>query len=81
MYEGGSEKEHTRLRKTRTSCMDTYELLSFDNDIDPEAGILVNVKRVSDKKTFILALATLEATKRKSANYQLLNNYAIWFTT
>ncbi len=81
MYEGGSEKEHARLRKTRPSCMDTYELLSFDNDVDPEDGILVNVKRVSGKEAFVLALAKLEATKRKSANYQLLNDYAIWFTT
>jgi hypothetical protein len=58
-----------------------YELLSFDNDIDPEDGILVNVRRLSDKKTFVLALAKLEATKRKSANRQVLDDYAIWFTT
>lgn len=81
MYEDGREKEHERLRKTRPSCMDKYELLSFDNDIDPEDGILVNVRRISDKKTFVLALAKLEATKRKSVNRQLLNDYAIWFTT
>jgi hypothetical protein len=61
--------------------MDKYELLSFDNNIDPEDGILVNVRRISDKKTFVLALAKLEATKRKSANRQLLDDYAIWFTT
>ena len=76
MYDDGSEKEHERLRKTRPSCMDTYELLSFDNDVDPEEGILVNVKRLSDKKTFVLPLAKLEATKRNSLNFQLLNDYA-----
>ena len=81
MYEDGDEKEHAQLRKTRPSCMDKYELISFDNDIDPEDGILVNVKRVSDNKTFVLALDRLEATKRKSANRQLLEDYAIWFTT
>jgi hypothetical protein len=81
MYEDGSEKEHERLRKTQPSCLDKYELLSFDNDIDPEDGILVNVRRISDKKMFVLALAKLEATKRKSVNRQLLEDYAIWFTT
>ena len=81
MYEDGDEKEHERLRKTQPSCMDKYELLSFDNEVDPEDGILVNVKRVSDKRTFVLPLATLEATKRKSVHYQLLHDYAVWFTT
>jgi hypothetical protein len=81
MYEDGGEKEHERLRKTRPSCMDTYELLSFDDDIDPEDGLVVNVKRLSDTKTFVLPLGTLEATKRKSANRQLLDDYAVWLTT
>ena len=64
-YEDGAEKEHERLRKTQPSCMDKYELLSFDNEVGPEDGILVNVKRMSDKKTFVLPLAKLEVTKRK----------------
>ena len=81
MYDDGNEKEHKRLRQTRPSCMDKYELLSFDNDVDPEEGILANVKRLSDKKTFVLPLAKLEATKRRSLTYQLLDDYAIWFTT
>jgi hypothetical protein len=81
LYEDGSTKEHERLRKTRPSCLDRYELLSFDDDVDPEDGIVVNVKRLSDKKTFVLPLATLEATKRKSVHYQWLHDYAVWFTT
>ena len=81
IYEDSGAKEHARLRKTRPSCMDKYELLSFDNEIATEDGILVNVNRVSDKKTFVLPLAKLEATKRKSVNRQLLDDYAIWFTT
>ena len=81
MYENGSEKEHERQRKAQPSCMDKYELLSFDNNVDPKDGILVNVKRISDKKTFVLPLAKLEATKWKSVNYQLLDDYATWFET
>ena len=60
----GNKEEHERLRKTRPSYMDTYELLSFD-DVESDSGIFVNVQRVSDKKEFVLPLADLEATERK----------------
>jgi hypothetical protein len=75
----GSKAEHERLRKTRPSSMDTYELLSFEEDIDPDEGILVHVCRVSNKKKFLLLLANLEATQQESPQYQLLDDYAVWF--
>jgi hypothetical protein len=74
----GSEKEHKRLRKTQASFMDTFELLDFNDDVYEE-GIVVNVKRVSDKRKFVIPLADLEAKDEKSINYQLLNDYAVWF--
>jgi hypothetical protein len=75
----GSIAEHERLRKTRPSYMDTYDLLSFEDDVDPDDGIMVHVRRVSDKKKFLLPLANLEATQKKSPTYQLLDDYAVWF--
>jgi hypothetical protein len=75
----GSKEEHACLRKTRPSYMDIYELLRFEDDVDPDYGIFVHVRRVSDKKTFVLPLADLEATKKKSPNYQLLDDYTVWF--
>ena len=75
----GSKAEHERLRKTRPSYMDTYDLLSFEDDVDPDDGILVHVRRVSDKKKFLLPLANLEVTQKKLPNYQLLDDYAVWF--
>ena len=75
----GSKAEHERLRKTRPSYMDTYDLLSFADDVDPDDGIMVHVRRVSDKKTFRLPLANLEATQKKLRNDQLLDDYAVWF--
>src|ERR1041384_2889800 len=75
----GSKAEHERLRKTRPSCMDIYDLLSFEEEVDPDDGILVHVRRVSDKKKFLLPLANLEAMQKKSLNYQLLDDYAVWF--
>src|SRR6266446_3053940 len=75
----GSKADHERLRKTRPSYMDTYDLLSFEEDVDPDEGILVHVRRVSDKKKFLLPLANLEATQKKSLHYQMLDDYAVWF--
>jgi hypothetical protein len=77
----GSQWEHERLRKTRPSYMDTYEWLSFDDDLDPDSGIFINVQRVSDKKPFVLPLADLKATRKKSKNYQLLDDFSVWFGT
>ena len=54
-------------------------MLSFENEPDPNEGILVNVQRISDKKKFILPLDNLEATEKKSKNYQLLDDYSVWF--
>ena len=42
-------------------------------------GISVNVKRVSDKRKFTLPLADLESTDKQSNNYQLLDDYSVWF--
>src|SRR6266446_5503420 len=75
----GSKAEYERLRKTRPSYLDTYDLLSFEDDVDLDEGILVHVRRISDKKKFLLPLANLEATQKKSPQYQLLDDYAVWF--
>ena len=74
----GSKKEHERLRKTRPSYMDTYALLSFD-DVKSRVGIFVAVRRVSDKKKFVLPLADLKATTQQSKNDELLDDFSVWF--
>jgi hypothetical protein len=37
------------------------------------------MKRVSDKKKFTLPLAELKAADKRSKNYQLLDDYSVWF--
>ena len=74
----GSKAEYERLKKTQPSYSDTFELLSLD-EIDADYGIMARVKRVSDKKEFALPLADLEATDEGSKNYQLLDDYSVWF--
>jgi hypothetical protein len=69
---------YERLKETQPSYTDTFELLALDK-IDADYGIMAEVKRVSDKKEFTLPLADLEATDASSRNYQLLDDYSVWF--
>lgn len=75
----GSKQEHDRLRKTKPSYLDTYELLEFKNAIDDWNGLLVSVKRVSDRKKFVLPLSDLKDTDKQSNNAQLIEDYSVWF--
>ena len=50
----GSQWEHERLRQIRPSSMDTYELLDFDDDVNPDSGIFVNGQWVSDLYSALL---------------------------
>ncbi len=55
-------------------------MIEFVDEMDDYYdGIFVNVQRVSDKKKFVLPLADLKSTGRKSGNYQLLDDYSVWF--
>ncbi|MCF7794523.1 MAG: calcium-binding protein [Candidatus Cloacimonetes bacterium] len=42
-------------------------------------GLIVRVTRVSDKKRFKLPLADLKVIDRKSPNYQIVDDYSVWF--
>ncbi len=76
----GSKREHQRLKKSRPSYTDTYELLGFyEDELYEDEGILVHVKRTTDKKKFTLPLADLEGTDEHSKNTHLLHDYVSWF--
>jgi hypothetical protein len=75
----GSERQYEKLKKKRASYTDTFELLSFDDDYDEDYGLVVNVRRLSDKKKFVLTLSDLKATDKKSKNYELLDDFSVWF--
>lgn len=77
----GSKKEHEKLRKTRPSYMDHYKIIAFDDEPDEDYGILVNLRRISDGKKFTLPLADLKATDKKNPNYQILDDYSVWFAS
>jgi len=75
----GREEEHERRQKKEPSCRDTYVLLNFEDEYDAYNGIDVKVRRIIDKKRFVLPLAHLKATEKQSKNYQLLDDYVVWF--
>ncbi len=74
----GSSAEYERLKKTKPSYTDTFELLELP-EADDHYGIMAKVKRVTDKKGFTLPLSDLEATDEASTNYELLDDYSVWF--
>jgi hypothetical protein len=82
---GRSPADYKRLKKTQPSYTDRYQLISISRDEDSEwmmfrcEDIAARVRRVSDGREFILGLAELQPRDRKSQNYQLLDDYAVWF--
>jgi hypothetical protein len=80
----GDPKEHARLRENQPSFEDTFELIAIEPDaysewmmFDEDLG--AHVRRKSDGKEFWLGLAEIKAVDKRSKNFQLLNDYAVWF--
>ena len=78
-FGSGDKKEYEELKKTRPSCRDIFKFMSFDTIIDDTAWLMVRVKRVSDRKQFVMPLADLETTDEDSLNYKLIDDYAYWY--
>ena len=75
----GSEAEYEKLKKKQPSYTGTFNLLNLDEEVNEDYGLLVDVKRTSDNKRFTLPLADLKAIDEHSKNYQLLDDYSVWF--
>ena len=78
-----SQKEYKRLKKTQPSYTDKYRLVGLERGWRSEwmmfgEDIVAHVKRKSDGKEFHLGLAELKATDKKSRNFQLIDDYAVW---
>ena len=72
-------------KKGQPSYTDRYQLV----EIEPEGrsewmmhsgeDIAAHVQRASDGKKFVLGLPELEGTDKKSADWQPLDDYAVFF--
>jgi hypothetical protein len=82
----GNPKEYARLKKSQPSYRNRFELLAIERGVASEwmlfAGedIAAHVRRMSDGREFFLGLAELKAVDKRSPNYQLLDDYAVFFT-
>jgi hypothetical protein len=80
---GWSQKEYERLKKTQPSYTDKYDLLDIEHGEWSEwmlfsEDIAAHVRRKSDGKELDLGLSELRATDKKSSNFQLVDDYAVW---
>jgi hypothetical protein len=78
-----SAQEYERLKKTQPSYTDTYDLLDIERSERSEwlmfdEDIVAHVRRKSDGKEFDLGLAELVVTDKKSPNFQLFDDFAVW---
>jgi len=81
----GTTAEHTRLRKTQPSGLDTYELLELLPDAWSEwmlfggEDIGARSRRKSDGREFLLGLSELEAADPDTPTAELLVDFSTWF--
>lgn len=75
----GDAKEYEKLKKTKPSYTDIFNVHAIEPIFADYVGLIVRVTRVSDKKRFKLPLADLKVIDRKSPNYQIVDDYSVWF--
>ena len=80
----GSAAEYRSLRKSSPSYQDVFELTGIEIEAESEWSMFpdelkASVRRKSDGKQFILGLSELKTTSEHSSNFQILDDYAVWF--
>lgn len=79
LFSSGRQQEYQKQKINNPSHQDTFEILSFVDEFDAEDGLKVEVRRVSDDRLFTLVLADLQCTDEESDNYELIEDYSLWF--
>ena len=81
----GNPAEYQKLRRTRPSYKDRFQLLEIEKDLDsewmmfPHEDLAAHVRRIFDRKEFRLGLSEIKAVRKGSLNDRLLDDYAVWF--
>ena len=81
----GNQKKYEKLKKKQPSYKDKYQLYKIIRNAESRWAMYADedlgacVRRISDGKEFVLGLSELEATDKKSKNYELLDDYSVWF--
>ena len=79
IYGPGDKEEYERLKLIKPSYKDVFKITSLAEHRHFYHGIFAQVTRISDSKRFKLPLDELKSIDKKSAEYQLLEDYCIWF--
>jgi hypothetical protein len=74
----GDKDEYEELKKIQPSYTDIFDMLGFEEHVDDMYGLFVNVRRLSDKKKFILPLADLKGVEKKSEVSEMIDDYSVW---
>ncbi|PHX57024.1 hypothetical protein CP500_002215 [Tychonema bourrellyi FEM_GT703] len=79
VIDSGNKKEYQKLKKSQPSYTDIFEIKQFKDSVYHDEGILVEVKRLSDHKEFVLPLVDLVTSDEDSQNNEFLDDYSTWF--
>jgi len=74
----GDKKEYEELKKNRASYTDTFELVDIPKKTIGDHDLIALVRRLSDGKKFEIGLSWLTTKKKRTAAYQLLDDFATW---
>lgn len=74
----GDKNEYEELKKRRASYTDLFALIDIPEKTIGEHDLIAKVKRLSDGKKFEIGLSWLTTNKKKTAAYQVLDDFATW---
>ena len=77
---GWDPREYALLKKTKPSFTDHFEYIQLDEKIDSWHGIFIQVKRISDSKSFKIKLWDLKSIESRINNSKAIDFYGIWMT-
>ncbi len=76
----GDKHEYKEMRKTRPSSKDLFRFMSIEDEIEDRWKLLVRVKRLTDRKFFVIPLCDLRPKDESLDEYLILRDYSSWIT-
>lgn len=74
----GDRREYEELKKVRASYTDIFRLIDIPKKTIDGHDLIARVRRESDGKKYEIGLSWLTTKKKRTAAYQLLDDFATW---
>ena len=71
-------EEYEMMKKDNPSYKDEYVLVDILDEEVEERDVLARIKRITDKKVFVIGLSWLKTRNKKSKDHRLLEDYLEW---